>query len=653
MGENEEPESAKVENVAHVVGIQGSVVHNSNVYVVHPDAAPEQKYAVGVRYLDDGVPADARRLISDAIAHGYDNGEVRFHWMLAMLSKRSLRDLTVQELHQLELASSRLDRYPDDRWRQALATLFSLLDQLREGDCSVALKQLRELPLSQRDKVLRHLDLVLTGASKESLWAETREMAERLRFSDDRLNRVWAYFEPDPAGARARLPVDDRTTRGDRVRSTAWSMLAALAFGYLSWIAVRQTALMAIACFVVGVAVYVGVRNWMEWTYRSERFAAKERVFIGRTGDESTDDPGFAKRISRDFEHYFSTYLPPGVERDRWRAITSGVRRVLRDEVAEIYRESKVKADEVTWLVRYLASDVRTRWTRGTLFEHRTVYRVSAATKTWCVAAFAFGGAALSWLGVTAVGSDPWLSTLAFLVVILTGRVAVLSWYRIISETRRAAEDHDEYERRLDERRVAFERWKNKIDSTRPAEGEMESWLTFDRIVLLDKALLHYGLVWRDIITHAFLMSPAKSYKRARVKYGPWRYSKYDVRLFLITHDGVREVTTELDFEHGRLGDQERTNFRFDAVSSVHVVQSGASDCKLELTLFNGPTRDIRVVDADRRGAESRDSVDNGASDEKPSETSLDSAGFAHTLHILEGIAAEGKNWIKAASRNA
>ncbi|MDX3660520.1 hypothetical protein PV646_24725 [Streptomyces sp. ID05-26A] len=653
MGEKGEPGAAKVENFAHSAGIQGSVVHNSTVYMVHPDAAPAQKYAVGVRYLDDGVPADARRLISDAIAHGHDNGEVRFHWLLAMLSKRSLRDLAAPEHHQLEVASGKLDRYPDDQWKQALATVFSLLEQLREGDCSVALKQLRELPFKQRDKILRHLDLVLTGASKESLWAETREMAERLRLSDDRENRVWAHFEPDPAGARARPPVSDRTTWGDRVRSTAWSTLAALAFGYVAWIAVRQTTPLVIACLIVGVSVYVGVSNWTEWRYRSERFAAKERELNRRMNAESKGDSGFAKRTSRDFEHYFATYLPSGVERNRWCAITSGVRRALRDEVVEIYRGSKVKSEKVKWLVRHLASDVRTRWTRGTLFEHRMLYRVSRRTKVWCVAAFTIGGTALIWLGATAVKSDPWVSTLAVLVLILAGRAAVLGWYWIISETRRAPDDHDEYERNLTERQGAFERWKNKIDAARPSEGEMENWLTYDRIMLLDRALLHYGLAWRDIITHAFLMSPAKSYKRARVKHGPWRYSKYDVRLFLITHDGVREVTTELDFEHAELGDQERTSFRFDAVSSVHVLQSKSSDCTLGLTLFNGPRRDIRVVDADLSEIEAGEGVDVAGSEEKPSETSLDSVGFEHTLHILEGIAAEGKNWIKTMARPA
>ncbi|KJK42834.1 hypothetical protein UK23_35525 [Lentzea aerocolonigenes] len=634
--------AGKFDNIAHTVGIQGSIVHESNVYVVHPDATPEQKYAVGVRYLHDGVPAEARRLIGDAIAHGYETGEVRFHWMLAMLSKRSLRDLSAQEQDQLELASRNLESYLENAWKRALTTVFSLLTQLNAGDCSVALKELRKLPPEQRDKILRHLDLVLTGGAKESLWAETKDMAERLRMSNDRSNRVWAYFEPDPIGARARQPVDDQTVPGDRTRAVAWSVATAAVFGFLGWTAVRQLPVVLIACLALAGAVYVGGRNWSEWRYRSRRLAAKERDHVGRSGGEQSAEPGFVSRVSRDFEYYFSKYLPDGVERQHWRSITSGIRRTLRDEVVEIYRESRTEAERVKWLVRHLASDVRTRWSQGTLHEHRVIYRVSSATKAWCIASFVTGGAALLWLAFVALQADLWWSMPALFALVAGGREAALGWYWIVSESRRAAEDREEYEQRLRARSSAYEQWKQKLDATRPSESEMENWLTCDRTVLLDKALRHYGLVWRDIITHAFLSSPAKAYKRARVRRGPWRYSKYDARLFLITQDGVREVSTELDFEHAALGGQERTNFRFDAVSSVHVVQSGTADCKLELTLFNGPSRNIRVVDAELGGAANSESTD------KPSEASLDSAGFAHTLHILEGIAAEGKNWIKA-----
>jgi hypothetical protein len=137
-----------------------------------------------------------------------------------------------------------------------------------------------------------------------------------------------------------------------------------------------------------------------------------------------------------------------------------------------------------------------------------------------------------------------------------------------------------------------------------------------------------------------FLQTPAKHRKRARVSGGTWRYSKYDIRLFLITQDGAHEVSTELDFEQASLNGQERNNFRFDAVSSVHVHKTGAFSYTLELTLMNGPTSSIRVTDPEVP------QPDPGENPDTFSERDLDAAGFTHTLRILEGIAAEGKSWI-------
>jgi hypothetical protein len=116
------------------------------------------------------------------------------------------------------------------------------------------------------------------------------------------------------------------------------------------------------------------------------------------------------------------------------------------------------------------------------------------------------------------------------------------------------------------------------------------------------------------------------------------------MRLFLITQDGVREISAELDFERAEFNGQERNNFRFDAVSSVHVIQTGDFEYTLGLTLTNGPTRKIRVTDPEGYQPDPSESPD------AFSKINLDAAGFAHTLHILEGIAAEGKGWIKPAT---
>ena len=214
-------------------------------------------------------------------------------------------------------------------------------------------------------------------------------------------------------------------------------------------------------------------------------------------------------------------------------------------------------------------------------------------------------------------------------------------WMHVIGERRRYEEESEDRVQILADRQAALKRWQTKLDDTRPTEGEMEYWLYCDSTVLLGEILGHYKLAWRDVMNQAFLQVPAKHYKRARVTGGPWRFSKYDLRLFLITKDGVREISTELDFEHDTFGRQNRTNYRFEAVSSVHVAKEPNLSYALQLTLTNGPARDIRVTES------AAFQLDPDDDPKEVSRINLDATGFVHTLHILEGIAAEGKEWIE------
>jgi hypothetical protein len=625
------------------VGIQAEQVHNSTVYQLLPDASPRQKYEVGVRFLEHGVPSRARELINEAIARGHEDGEVRFHWVLAMLSKRSYRDLTFEEREQLRRTSSVLDQYADDEWKRALQVVSGLLDNLiaSGSDPGLALAELRALQPRQRDQIVRHLDLVLTGELKDNLWTDTRQAAKRDRLSKDRLRRVWAYFEPDPIGPRVREPAEDSTTPGDRFWAVTWSGLFVIAVGYLGWaVLVHATPLPILAYLLALGSGYVGARNGLEWRYRAERLKVKDRDYFGLQRVNQAPEGGFASRVDHSFTHYFAIYVPDGVDREVWLTHTAGIRRTLRDEIVDLYRESRIGVDRVNWLIRHMVNNVKKRWRAGTLLEHREQYRIESVTKVRCVLSLTTLLFATVSVIVAAIQTSPFLAAIATLVALATGRVATLWWVHIINEQRWFAEDLRECKQISEERQTAYQRWKERLNSTRPAEDEMETWLNCDKTLLLEDALRRYRLAWRDIIAYAFLQTPAKNYKRARVRGGPWRYSKYDIRLFLITQDGVREISTELDFERAAFNGQERNNFRFDAVSSVHVTQTGDLGYTLGLTLTNGPTRNIRVTDPEGYQSDSSESPD------AFSKINLDAAGFAHTLHILEGIAAEGKGWI-------
>ncbi|MGA5166872.1 MULTISPECIES: hypothetical protein [Streptomyces] len=635
------------------VGIQAETVHNSNVYFVHPDASPQEKYRVGVRFLEDGIPSRARDMISDAIAHGHDNAEVRFHWVLAMLSARAYHDLSTEEVQRLHHASGLVRTYAEGEWKDALRVAFALLAMLgtADGEPARVLERLRALSPGRRDALLHHLDLVLTGGLKDSLWAENRERATAARFGNDRAKRVWAYFEPDPIGPRA-LPPRPSTAAAARAALPIRAGLFVAVTAFLWILALISDPAAAIVELLVALGAGLTAAHFGRlWSYREHRRKADEQEPPNPyAGDPAAMGDGFTNRVRHAFDHYFGNRVPHGLAPHDWLAHTAAIREGLVTEIALLYRESRIGVDRVNWLIRHLAEDARDRHNSGTLFDHPHRHRTPAPAKALCVLALAaLGLTALSLLGTVASGGDGSRMLLALLAVVgavWSGREAASSWLEAQGEERRLAEETREYEERLAARQNAYQAWKSYLDTTRPSEQEMETWLTCDKTLFVDEALRHYQLGWRDLITHTLLVTPARPYKRGRVRGGPWRYSRYSFRLFLITQDGVREISTEIDFTDARRGNEQRSNYRFDALSSVQVTERADTGYDLELVLTNGPARNIRVKDADTHQL---------APDESPreiAEINLNAAGFIHTFRLLEGIAADGKGWIERNNPN-
>ncbi len=288
--------------------------------------------------------------------------------------------------------------------------------------------------------------------------------------------------------------------------------------------------------------------------------------------------------------------------------------------------------DRVNWLIRFIAEDVRERHNKGTLFDPPCRAQTPVGTKALCGVGFAvLGVATLALLGTVASGagvSQLLLAILAVGVAVLSGQAAASSGLEAWGEERRLAEEAKEYEERLAARQVAYQNWKSFLEATRPSELEMETWLTCDKTLFVDEALRHYQLTWRDLITHTILVTPARPYKRGRVRGGPWRYSRYSFRLFLVTQDGVREINREFDFAEAKRENGQRSNYRFDALSSVQVTEGAHVGYDLELILTNGPARNIRVKDADAHQLAPEESA------QEITEINLNSAGFIHTPSV-------------------
>lgn len=639
--------SFTAEDGAHV-GVQAGEINDATFYVdakiyqLSHDASGEERYAVGIRYLADGVPVKARELIRAAIDRGLDSGEVRFHWVLALLSKRSYRDLSRADREELAAVSEMLPRYPDDEWTRALAAVCELLVCLRTR-CSpeAALERVHELKEEQRYLIVRHLDLELTGSVKDGLWAQASAKADEDRRGNDRCDRMWACFQAKPMEARARESAPSPVTDANKAVTMMWSILSLLLVGYVGRTVLLLDRLLPICALSAALgAGYFAARARLEWRCQADLLAAKERDYAADAEADRSLGTGFTSRVESRFVHYFTKYAPSHFDLDDWLADSAGIRRTLRQEIAEIYRESRIPVERIDWLIRFLAIRVRNSWNDGSAWDFRRQYRTPWRVKARSVAATAVMMIAVAKVLGTLLSAHSLVALLAAGAALTAGQGAAHGWYRKISEDRQARRREVERVIEYAARRAEFDRWKAKLEQTRPREEELEYWLYCDKIAWLSNALKHYRLAWPDILAHAFLLVPAKGARRFRVEGGQPRYSHYVLRLFLITDWGVREAGTKLDFAKAAFHGQDRVNYSYASVSSVRVEVASEFEYTIELTLSNGPTRPIRVTEPV--------TIEEGSADDpvEVARMDLDATGFTHALHILEGIAAEGRDWI-------
>ncbi|MEV4109282.1 hypothetical protein [Nonomuraea sp. NPDC049695] len=623
------------------VGVQTETVHgNVYVYQVPPGASPKERFEVGLRCLSGGMSGRAREHISQAVMEGYVTSRSCFYLLLALLSGRTLQQVPKDDLAPLAYAKKALMGRSDDEWTHAIKVINRLLASLQERDVVFPAieKQLSELKDDRRNEIVRHLEMFLHGPIQDAMWARALDMAKQDRCDRARLQRVWKFFQPEPIGPRVRLPRPPDTTIGGWILSITTTALSLAALGHIgvqawqhSWPAA------ALALLLVTAGSYACARGGVEWRFRVERLRAKdtERQAVRQPVPE-----GFASRIDRQFADYFARYVPRNTDRGAWLTQTTGVRQALRDEVVELYRESRIDAKRVAWLIRYLVSDVKDRWQKGQLWEYRDRLRVPASMKARCVLGSVTLSAGTVWLTWGGLNIAPFSVVGAALIAAAAGWFARGGWLRIVLEHKRYTADREEAEQLLDDRRAAFARWRRKL-SDNPDDREMAHWLDCDRKALTEEAMQHYKLKPHDVIAHAFIEAPATPYKRARVRNGPWRYSRYRLLVFLLTADGVRQMTVDLDFEKATFHDRKRINYRYDAVAAVQAAEADDGHRTFELTLVNGHpiTAEVTGPPPNPESAVEEDA-------RTVSQVTLDTAGLGNTLHVLEGVAAEGKKWI-------
>ncbi|MDT0529777.1 hypothetical protein RM555_12340 [Micromonospora sp. DSM 115977] len=633
---------------AHV-GVQAQAIHGDVYYQLPPDASPKERFRIGVKYLDARMPGRARELIEEAVARGYETDEVRFHWLLALLSGRSLRQLGNEDLTTLSAICGRITRvHGRGEWTAGLRSVLRLLNSLNTADTELIVKELDELGPRQRDKILDHLGVLLEGPVEDQLWHRSVERARAGQKAGDRKNRIRLFFHPSPAPPRVRPIQPAATPVGEWSRALAATVAFALAAGNIARLLLHRDELPPMLAYLVSAAgVAAFVVGGADRHFRRERLRLKEAEFTPPTQRRAKPPAGgFARKVDRLFDTYFGRYVPRDTGRSHWLVQTAGIRRHLRDELVEIYREQRVDAGEIAWLVRHLVGDVRQRWENDTLSAYRTGLRTPWRSTALYVVGLAAVVAGALWVAPAAALTAPLTGTASVLLAVGSAVIGARAWFRIVAERRRVPADEAERAQQLAEREAAYERWQKKL-SRKPSDAEMASWLESDRKILVDEAMRHYRLRPSQVIAHAFIEAPAGSYKRARVPRGPWRYSRYRLLLFLLTADGVRQVNIDLDFEESVARGTQRLNYRFDTVAAVRIDGVATQQQTFELTLVNGDPIRVRVTES------STDGIQPGEDPGVLSRVALDASGLLHTLNVLEGIAAEGKQWIRHQHRRA
>ncbi|MER6514526.1 hypothetical protein ABT158_47460 [Nonomuraea sp. NPDC001636] len=614
-------------------------MHGDVIYMTSPQDPPEKKFQDGVSFLKGRMPGPARQLINEARVD-YATNEVYFYWLLAMVSGRTRHELTKEEIAQLRDRRVIMRLSGDDPWRDGVRIIDRLLESAgkAEEDIRVVVKDLDALREPQRSLILDHLELYLDGPIEDHLWHLALTKAKSEQTADDRKDRIWKFFHPAPKEPERRVPKPPDISFATRAQALTAMVVLVMATAHLGYLILQSGRILPMVAYLLGLGgTYVGAPNVADWCFRVVRRRVKDREFLGLTSE--TVLGSFAKKAENRIDHYFAVYLPPGLDRDNWMARTTGIRRSLRDEIVSVYGGMRIGVERLAWLIRHRASEAGARHRRGTLWSYRQELATPGRTKTQAILgllALAGGG---GWAAVSAVPIEPLRAIGTIFLLLISGWIGSRAWLHITLERRRHAADESESEQAYKCDLDALDRWRAKM-SDKPRDEEMAGWLDCDRKALLNEALRHYRLTMSHVIAHAFIEAPARSSARARVRGGPWRYKKYQLLVFLITQEGVRQLTVTLDFMNGTFHDRQRLNYRFETVAAVRVSQSDNDERVFQLSLVNGEEISVEV-------SSGMEELQQGEVPGAVSKVSLDAAGLPHTLHVLEGIAAEGKRWVE------
>ncbi|MDG6101406.1 hypothetical protein Daura_39920 [Dactylosporangium aurantiacum] len=672
--------------VAVQVGVMHGDVHN--LYQIAGDTLAE-KFRVGCNYLKGNAQQRAEQLIGEAFVHGHESAEVAYFWALAVLSGRSFDHLDQKDFGHLGMAFRYADAASPEQWRRALAVVSRLMHCLAEQDSkgeadpdqfAEVMADFDRLPASRREEISRHLEMILDGGMQDHLDARyARELGVQ-RLDGQRKYRAWKFFEPDPVPPLRRQPPPAKVSPAAWTAVVVGGVLVATAFALLLPVLVRSGRPAVVMLPVVGgIGVLVALRQRWEQLARQRRLEARlaaRQPLPDESWISGPDERSFSaevkKLVNAEFRYYRPRLDQPAAK--RWDAESAPVKHALCREIIDVYEDGG-ELDPAKWLVRWHTREFVRQWYNGAPADQKP----SADAPPLASAAIALGVlAALAGLGGAYVIAFPvsWTVTLWAVPALLVGCIPLaVGGTAVYLEYRRHADDVAEAAERFDEQTAAYDRMRVVL-ADRPSDSEMAQWLDRDKAHVRMLAMRHYRLSNREVFAHTVLCEPGGwNPRRSRVVHGPPRYSTYRVLVFLLTGSGVRQFSVLVDFATGTVSNENRFTFRYDAIASAGVTQRSvridnlrpsartsaldagdAADLRRNADLNRGElvfARSFRLAlvnnDLFNVHVENFDEglVDRVREDPRTLlDLALDSAGITAALHILEAVAAEGKDWI-------
>lgn len=604
------------ENGTKVLG-QFAVHYGDVTYNVDSAASPEQRFQTGVEMLKGGMGRRAEEMIREAVERNYRSNQVLYYWALSVLSARSFDHLGTEDFDALRNCYAMANTALRDAWLQALTVVMEFISCLIRQDGFIVddseldqvTAQYGMLPPERREEIRRHLDQIMTGALQDRLDTKyAAEVGER-RMDGDRANRAWKFFEAEPEPPRLRTFPEPRLNLGARMASVVGVALAGVSL-LATLIAVAASDVLFGLIFAVGAGGggYLLATSGKSWLVARERAAADDarhgeepsrtRYALEPPADETADADDFTwgETDKADENHawellrrkLFNSLVAPWVTmrfadlnpdgangRKKWEEESHGLREALTDDIRRRYASDELTLNQLDWLVKWNARKAKDHCDKGTLRAHRAEVRPGVAT-----GALAFLGLVgmLGGLIFGTIGAFDWRPGAAPILLAAIVLGALIAWAGRIdaylvrrdlwrAESAYAASRHNE-------ETAEFDRWQHVLED-RPTDAEMARWLDYDKIHIKNLVMRSRRMVNRDIEAHAVLTEALNPCRRARVLYGPPRYSRYRVIVILLTQAGVRHVSMDLDFFKGIASNELSDVFRYDSISSAKMLKVG------------------------------------------------------------------------------